>query len=129
MINHIPVAYAVTYIWGTVGTGWILATLGPKLLRVDLPAECRRYEKEMGAVAGGEAAQSAWRRVEMRAYRIPEGAPAIGRTVSEAERLAQEEQNGVPVRLFIERIRRDGQIIELSRPGTSLRSPGAGNSW
>ena len=113
MINHIPVAYAVTYIWGTVGTGWILATLGPKLLRVDLPAECRRYEKEMGAVAGGEAAQSAWRRVEMRAYRIPEGAPAIGRTVSEAERLAQEEQNGVPVRLFIERIRRDGQIIEL----------------
>ena len=59
MANHIPVAYAVTYIWGTVGTGWILATLGPKLLRVDLAAECRRYEKEMGAVAGGEAAQSA----------------------------------------------------------------------
>ena len=119
MLNHIPVAYAVTYIWGTVGTGWILATLGPKLLRVDLPAECRRYEKEMGAVAGGEAAQSAWRRVEMRAYRIPEGAPAVGRTVSEAERLAQGEQDGVPVRLFIERIRRDGQIIEL-KPETVL---------
>ena len=113
MANHIPVAYAVTYIWGTVGTGWILATLGPKLLRVDLAAECRRYEKEMGAVAGGEAAQSAWRRVEMRAYRIPEGAPAVGRTVSEAERLAQGEQDGVLVRLFVERIRRDGQIIEL----------------
>ena len=24
LIDHIPVAYAVTYIWGTVGTGWIL---------------------------------------------------------------------------------------------------------
>jgi putative transport protein len=119
MINHIPVAYAVTYIWGTVGTGWILATLGPKLLGVDLPAECRRYEKEMGAMAGGEAVQSAWRRVEMRAYRIPEGAPAIGRTVSEAERLAQVEQDGVPVRLFIERVRRAGQIIEL-QPDTVL---------
>jgi putative transport protein len=119
MLNQIPVAYAVTYIWGTVGTGWILATLGPKLLRVDLAAECRRYEKEMGGVAGGEAAQSAWRRIEMRAYRIPEGQPAIGRTVSEAERLAQDEQDGVPVRLFIERIRRNGQIIEL-KPDTVL---------
>ena len=119
MLNHIPVAYAVTYIWGTVGTGWILATLGPKLLRVDLAAECRRYEKEMGAVAGGEAAQSAWRRVEMRAYRLPEGLPAVGRTVSEAERLAQGEQDGVPVRMFIERIRRNGQIIEL-KPETVL---------
>jgi putative transport protein len=119
MANHIPVAYAVTYIWGTVGTGWILATLGPKLLRVDLPAECRRYEKELGAVAGGEAAQSAWRRVEMRAYRIPEGGTIVGKTVSAAEALAQGEQDGVPARLFIERIRRDGQIIEL-KPGTVL---------
>jgi putative transport protein len=119
MANHIPVAYAVTYIWGTVGTGWILATLGPKLLRVDLPAECRRYEKELGSVAGGEAAQSAWRRVEMRAYRIPEGAAVVGKTVTAAEALSQVEQDGVPMRLFIERIRRDGQIIELE-PGTVL---------
>ena len=119
MLNQIPVAYAVTYIWGTVGTGWILATLGPKLLRVDLAAECRRYEKELGAVAGGEAAQSAWRRIEMRAYRIPEGQPSVGRTVSEAERLAAGAQDGVPVRMFIERIRRNGQIIEL-KPDTVL---------
>ena len=119
MLNQIPVAYAVTYIWGTVGTGWILSTLGPKLLRVDLAAECRRYEKEMGAVAGGEAAQSAWRRIEMRAYQIPEGQPSVGKTVSEAERLATGEQDGVPVRLFIERIRRNGQIIEL-KPDTVL---------
>jgi len=119
MANHIPVAYAVTYIWGTVGTGWILATLGPKLLRVDLPAECRRYEKELGAVAGGEAAQSAWRRVEIRAYRIPEGGTIVGMTVSAAEALAQGEQDGAPVRLFIERIRRDGLIIDL-KPDTVL---------
>ena len=113
MLNHIPVAYAVTYIWGTVGTGWLLATLGPKLLRIDLAAECRRYEKELGAVMGGEATQSAWRRVEMRAYRVPEGVPGVGRTVSEIESLARGEQDGVPVRLFIERIRRGERIIDL----------------
>jgi putative transport protein len=102
--------YAVTCIWD-VGTGWILATLGPKLLRVDLAAECRRYEQELGAVAGGEATQSAWRRVEMRAYRIPEGAPVVGKSVSAAEQLAEGELDGVPMRMFIERIRRNNEII------------------
>ena len=121
MLNHIPVAYAVTYIWGTVGTGWLLATIGPKLLRIDLAAECRRYEKELGAVTGGESTQSAWRRVEMRAYRIPEGAKGVGRTVSETEELARGEQDGVPVRMFIERIRRGERIIEL-RPDTVLEA-------
>ena len=31
-INAIPVAYAVTYIFGTAGSAWILASLGPKML-------------------------------------------------------------------------------------------------
>ena len=119
MLNHIPVAYAVTYIWGTVGTGWLLATVGPKLLRIDLAAECRRYEKELGAVEGGETTLSAWRRVEMRAYRLPQGSPAVGKAVSVVESLARGEQDGSPVRLFIERIRRNGQIIEL-KPDTVL---------
>ena len=35
-IDRIPVAYAITYLFGTIGTGWILAFLGPKLLGVDL---------------------------------------------------------------------------------------------
>jgi putative transport protein len=121
MLNHIPVAYAVTYIWGTVGTGWILATLGPKLLRIDLAAECRRYEQELGAVSGGEVTQSAWRRVEMRAYRVPEDAPGVGKSVSAIEKLAQAEQDGVVMRLFIERIRRDGRIIEMT-PATVLQA-------
>lgn len=119
MLNHIPVAYAVTYIWGTVGTGWLLATVGPKLLRIDLAAECRRYERQLGAVEGGEATLSAWRRVEMRAYRVPEGSPVVGQTVGSVESLARGEQDGAPVRLFVERIRRDGQIIKLE-PGTVL---------
>ena len=31
LADHMPVAYAITYIWGTVGTGIILSLLGPKL--------------------------------------------------------------------------------------------------
>jgi len=73
--NHIPVAYAVTYIWGTIGTGVILSMLGPKLLGVDLEAECKRYEKEMsvGGPAGGM--QSAYRRLDFRAYKIRDQIP------------------------------------------------------
>ncbi len=33
MLDAMPVAYAVTYLFGTAGSAWILATLGPKILR------------------------------------------------------------------------------------------------
>jgi putative transport protein len=46
-LDLIPVAYAITYLFGTVGTGWILVFFGPKLLGVDIAAECARYEREM----------------------------------------------------------------------------------
>jgi putative transport protein len=111
MLNHIPVAYAVAYIWGTVGTGWILATLGPKLLRIDLAAECARYERELGgAGAEGESSLSGWRQVELRAYRIREGDRGVGRTIAEVEAMANERDE--PLRLYIERVRRDGAILE-----------------
>ena len=119
LIDHIPVAYAVTYIWGTVGTGWILATLGPKLLGVDLEAECRRYERELGAVQDGEVTQSAWRRVEMRAYRIQEGSQIAGKSVGDAEREVRSVEGTEYVRLFVERVRRDGRIIDVT-PSTVL---------
>ena len=31
-LNIIPVCYAVTYIYGTIGSAYILGTLGPKML-------------------------------------------------------------------------------------------------
>ena len=32
MIGYIPAVYAVTYVFGTIGTAWIIANLGPILL-------------------------------------------------------------------------------------------------
>jgi putative transport protein len=106
MLNQIPVAYAVCYIWGTVGTGIILAQLGPKLIGVNLPEACKQYEAEMsqGAPEGGMG--SAWHQLSMRAFRIEDGAKIVGMNVADA---------GAAVgakRVFIERIRRDGMIID-----------------
>ena len=113
MLDHMPVAYAVTYIWGTIGTGIILSILGPKLLGVNMEAECKRYEKEMsvGAPAGGM--QSAYRRLDMRAYKIGDRLPP-GTTIGDAESRRPND------RLFVQRLRRDGKIIEFT-PATVLQ--------
>ncbi len=111
--NHIPVAYAVTYIWGTIGTGVILSMLGPKLLGVDLEAECKRYEKELSAGGPEGGMQSAYRRLDMRAYKIRDQIPP-GTTVADAE------SRHADVRVFVERLRRDGKMIEFE-PTTVLK--------
>lgn len=107
MLNQIPIAYAISYLFGTVGTGVILSVIGPKLLRVDLPEECRKYEAQMskGTPAGGMG--TAWQQLQMRAYRVKADGAAVGKTVAQLEDLVKDS------RLFVERLRRDGQIIDF----------------
>ena len=107
-LDLIPVAYAITYLFGTVGTGWILAFLGPKLLGVDIVAECARYEREMSAGAPKATFISARRGREVRAYRIKEGGKAVGKTVAAAESLVEGE------RIFIENLRSGGEIVPFT---------------
>src|SRR5258705_4365534 len=40
LLDSMPVAYAVTYLFGTVGSALVIAHLGPVLLRVNLPVDC-----------------------------------------------------------------------------------------
>lgn len=112
----IPVAYAISYIFGTVGAGWILVFLGPRLLRVDLATECARYEREMSAGTPKSGMASAWHQHEIRAYRIKDGGRVAGKTVRDAEALAGDE------RLFIERVRNDGALIDFD--DTTVLQPG-----
>ena len=72
-INAIPVAYAVTYIFGTAGSAWILASLGPKMLGgLDkVKADCKELEAQMGTSEADEPGFSpALRPVVFRAYKI-----------------------------------------------------------
>ncbi len=106
--NKIPIGYAVTYIYGTIGSAIILAKLGPWLLGIDLAKACAEYEAQMGGSAGGENVLSARRNWEMRAYVIRPDSPYIGRTVAQTEASVT---NG---RLLIERIRRGEQISDTN---------------
>jgi putative transport protein len=102
-----PVAYAVTYIFGTVGSAIVLALLGPALLGIDLEAACKKYEEEHGGgkkVAGGPG--TAWHQFELRAFRVRERGPAVGKTVQQAEALIPDQ------RVFILRLRQNGAITD-----------------
>ena len=120
MLDAMPVAYAVTYLFGTAGSAWILATLGPKILRVDIAEECRKYEAEMGGALGAnEDRLSPATQFVMRAYRLGD-ASWVGRTVREFEvSFGTATADGRPIRVFVERIRQDGQIIE-PKPDTRI---------
>ncbi len=113
MLNAMPIAYAVTYIFGTAGSAWILANLGPKILRVDLAEESRRYEQELGGtLASNEDRLTPATQFVMRAYRLTDAA-WVDRTVRELEEsFGTATPGGHPIRVFVERIRQDGRIVE-----------------
>ncbi|MFT8932434.1 MAG: aspartate-alanine antiporter [Acetobacter syzygii] len=107
-LNAIPVAYAVTYLFGTVGTGWILAFLGPKLLRINLADECARYERDMNIRSVNGSTESAWHNYIVRAYKIKTEGLIAGKTVAEAEHSAN-------ARIFLENLRRNNKIIPFDQ--------------
>ncbi|MEG0456250.1 MAG: aspartate-alanine antiporter, partial [Bacteroides sp.] len=112
-INSIPVAYAVTYIFGTAGSAWLLASLGPKLLGgiEKVKADCRELEAKMGSSESDEPGfMVAGRPVTFRAYRITNDWFKGGKQVSELEDYLSQQNK----RLFVERVRQNGVIREVN---------------
>jgi putative transport protein len=105
LLDAMPTAYAVTYIFGTIGSALILATLRPKLLGIDLVAACKEYEEKFGGEHELGGANQAWHQYELRAYRIADQGPVVGMTVAQAEAASP-----AGMRLYIERIRRGGVV-------------------
>jgi putative transport protein len=114
LLDSMPVAYAVTYLFGTVGSAIVIALLGPALLRINLPAACKDYEDKQGGSKELGGPGTAWRRWEVRAFRVQPGARVIGLRAIEAEALLPQ------ARIFVQRIRRNG-VIEEANAETVLR--------
>jgi len=114
LANQIPVAFAVTYLVGVIGAAWFLAQIGPRLLGVDLAAECRAYEEKM---SGGEKLDtfSAWRTFDIRTFRIDPASSLVGRSVREVEAIVEGK------RLHVDRVRR-GQQVESPTPDYVLKA-------
>lgn len=120
MINIMPVAYAVTYIFGTAGSAWILGSLAPKMLGgLDY---VKKASHELEAQMGDDESDkpgfiSAERPVVFRAYKIDDDwFGTEGKTVKEFEKFLQEKGR----RLFVERVRARGEIKDV-KPTLRLR--------
>ncbi|WP_160003784.1 aspartate-alanine antiporter [Rhizobium sp. 18055] len=108
LVAHIAVADAVCYIFGALGVILFCSVAGPRLLGIDLAAEALKLERELGITRTAAGVASAWHRFELRAYRIAESAPIVGMSMRAAETTLPEH------RLFIQRLRRGGLILEAA---------------
>src|SRR5687767_578912 len=124
LLDSMPIAYAVSYMFGTVGSALVIALLGPKLLGINLPAACKQYEEQHGGTKDIGGPGTGWHRWELRAFRVKEGGRAVGLRAAEAESLVPDS------RVFVQRIRRNGSIDEATadsvlRQGDVLAVAGA----
>jgi len=114
LVAHVAVADAVCYIFGYAGVIVFCTVIAPALLKIDLKKEALKLEQELGMTRSKPGLASAWRKFELRAYRLPEGSPLVGLTVADAEARVPE------YRLFILRLRR-GERILAAEPGLRLQ--------
>ena len=115
VLDIMPVAYAVTYIFGTAGSAWILARLGPRMLGgiEKVKSACRDLETRMGKDESDKPGfMEARREVEFRCYRIENEWFKKGRSVFDLEHFFERQGK----RLFVERIRKGKMIIDDVRP-------------
>jgi putative transport protein len=114
LLNSMPIAYAVSYIFGTVGSAIVIGLLGPALLRFDLEKACKDYEEKHGGTKELGGAGTAWHRWEVRALRVQANSRVNGLRAAEAEALVPN------ARVFVLRLRRNG-VIEEAAADTVLR--------
>jgi len=108
ILDSIPVAYAVTYLFGTVGSAIVIALLGPALLRFNIASACKEYEEKQGGKKELGGPGTAWHRWDVRAFRVKPGGKAVGLRAVEAEALVPS------ARVFILRVRRGGTIEDAA---------------
>ena len=112
-VSHVAVADAVCYIFGYAGVILFVTQIAPAFLNIDLRAEALKLEQALGVTRSKPGLASAWRKFELRAYRLEEHSPLVGVTIAAAEARIPDH------RLFIHRIRRGERLLEAD-PGTVL---------
>ncbi len=120
-LNMVPICYAVTYVFGTLGTIIIIGTFGPKMLGGT--AKVIRQTKELEAKLDEASWRnnpvniSALRMVAFRALRVANPWFEGGRSVIETERWLR----GQGKTVYIDRIRRRDGEIEIAEPESVIR--------
>src|SRR6516162_4869655 len=109
MLDIMPTAYAVTYIFGTVGSAIVIAMLGPILLGYDLKKACREYEESHGGKRALGGLADAWHAYEIRAFQLVAESQVVGKTVADVEAMFPQ-----GARMYVVRVRRSGKIMDAT---------------
>lgn len=114
----VPVCYAVTYIFGTIGSAYVLSIVGPAMLGgiKKVKAQTAELEKSMNSSSlnSDPAYISALRPVVFRAYKADSDFFATPRTVDEIEKYMAAQGR----RVFVERAKVAGKVVD--EPGADL---------
>jgi putative transport protein len=102
--SHMAIAYAITYLFGTIGLIVFVGSIAPKLLGVDLRASARELELELGIAKDEDAITVPYTRMVVRAHQVTGSGAANGLSIADLEKMYES--------LTIERVVRDGLIIE-----------------
>jgi putative transport protein len=109
LLDIMPTAYAVTYIFGTVGSAIILAQIGPLLLRINLRQACKAYEELKGGKRALGGLADAWHALEVRAFKIAPNAQVAGKSVEAVEAMISQ-----GARVYVLRVRRGTEILDAT---------------
>ena len=118
MADAIPVCYAMTYVFGTLGAVWLLGYVGPAMMGgLDkVKSMTHELEKTLSPVAPGSDPSSfnACRPIAFRAFKADGSWMSQSRTVAELE----EEFLSQGKRITVERIKSasDGEVIKAVAP-------------
>lgn len=109
-LNIIPVCYAVTYIFGTLGTVILLGNFGPRLLGGAEKVRLQTRELEEKLNAGGHdkdpAYANALAKIAYRAYKVRNPFFSKPQTIRDTERYLRKEGSAV----YVDRVLHNGEI-------------------
>lgn len=111
-LDIIPACYAVCYVFGTIGSAWVIANLGPIMMgglkKVKEQTAALEAEMDSGDIVPDPGTFVANRSISFRAYRAETDFFHRPRTVEDIERHLK----SLGLRHFIERLRLRGEITE-----------------
>lgn len=111
-LDIIPACYAVCYVFGTIGSAWVIANLGPRLLgglsKVKEQTAQLEAEMDTGDFTPEPGTFVANRPISFRAYKADSDFFNSPRSVEEIEHHI----SGMGLRHFIERLRLRGEITD-----------------
>lgn len=113
-LDMVPVCYAVTYLFGTIGSAYILGNIGPWMLGglKKVREDTRQLEQQLSksSLDDDPAYINACRPVAFRAYKVTSDFFKDGVSIIDIERHLE----SLGRRLFVERLRVDDKLVDPS---------------